>query len=161
MKKSLTKGFTLIELLVVIAIIGILAGIVLTSLGTARDKAKQASATASLSSMRAQAELGVSSDGKYLTDLCITSATTAAGGLKNLLDAVSSQLGTAGGARCIQNVAAGSAPSDWAAIAKVGTEYFCVDSTGFAGTKASDGTTALTDAAIASATADGADVSCQ
>ena len=65
MKINLKKGFTLIELLVVVAIIGILASVVLASLNTARAKGADAAIKASLSNMRAQAEILYDNSGCY------------------------------------------------------------------------------------------------
>lgn len=51
------RGFTLIELLVVVAIIGIIASIVVVSLGAARTRGNDAGIKGNLNSVRTQAEL--------------------------------------------------------------------------------------------------------
>lgn len=60
------KAFTLIELLLVVAIIGILATIVISSLNTARNRAKDAKIKTLMSQLRTQAELFALEHGSYL-----------------------------------------------------------------------------------------------
>jgi prepilin-type N-terminal cleavage/methylation domain-containing protein len=127
-----SKGFTLIELLVVIAIIAILATIILASLGTARQRARNTRVTSEMSQMRAQAEI-YSGNGllpSYVNndetdkDVCTEGKTNE--GLKDLIDS-------------IDDVAVGDVDCDakkdaWAAAVLVAEGVnFCVDSTGFAG----------------------------
>ncbi len=137
---NLKKGFTLIELLVVVAIIGILASVVLTSLNTARNKGKAASVQASVSSARAQAELGVDSAGTYVDGLCTSAAT---GGLSTLVTAATNAGGTV--STCAQNTASGTRPTAWGwAITLPAGGNFCVDSTGYAGASTAAPATEIT-----------------
>ncbi len=67
-KKKGQKGFTLIELLVVIAIIGILATIVLVSLNTARQKARDVRRVSDLRQVALALEMYYDDNGGYPAD---------------------------------------------------------------------------------------------
>lgn len=109
----------MIELLVVIAIIGILASIVLVSLGAARNKARDVAIKADLSSMRAAAELWASNTNEVYTGFCAGA------------DAVRALAGvTANGSTASFCLATASAWAACGQLRSVAGNYFCVDSTG-------------------------------
>ena len=63
--KSTKKGFTLIELLVVVAIVGILATVIISSLGNARDKSRNAKVLQIVRQMHTALEMYYLDNGEY------------------------------------------------------------------------------------------------
>ncbi len=59
------RGFTLIELLVVVAIIGFISGIVLASVGTAREKGRDARRFSDMAQIQKALEMYYSENGQY------------------------------------------------------------------------------------------------
>ena len=125
LKKKKKKGFTLIELLVVIAIIGILASIVLVSVNSARNRAKDSAIQSNVSSVRTESEMLYDDTGSYAT-LCATGSTFLAyGNLAALQAGITANSGvitcfSGATAYCVQATLNGGGS-------------FCVDSTGASG----------------------------
>ena len=123
--KSLKKGFTLIELLVVIAIIGILAAMVLVSLGTARSKAKDARVKSAVSQLRIEAESWLDTN-SGMTNFDSDATTN----VSTLVAEIGNQGSTA-------HVTAGTTNDQayviWAPLVSSSTQFFCIDSTGKSG----------------------------
>ena len=152
-KLSISRGFTLIELLVVVAIIATLASVILTSLGTARNKAKDARVISDATQVRNLLEAGVAANATYpdlginmvyasvagsvnmlplLNDISIQNSgavVTAPGALPGVFSAVTGLVVATNGAG-----AAGAGVAPYAIYAKLPSystaTYFCVDSGG-------------------------------
>ena len=140
-----SAGFTLIELLVVIAIIGILAAVVLASVGSARTKGAEASVKTQMANIRSAAELYSANNTNSYAGVCtadsaaanpgvntmITSAATAIGGTTVVV--YNDEMGTA--SHLVEGdteLVCADAEAGWVAQAPLatGNGYWCADSSG-------------------------------
>jgi prepilin-type N-terminal cleavage/methylation domain-containing protein len=142
MKHKQSQGFTLIELLVVIAIIGILAAVVLVSLGDAKKGGSSASVQQSLDGVRSQAQLvyntandyaNVCNDAKVQSLVNSAAANGADTDKVGTFETVPTTAATWNVAVCHSQAAGWVIEAPLADSTGSSSLLWCVDSTGFAG----------------------------
>lgn len=156
MKKLLSnnKGFSLIELIIVIAIIAILAGIIISSFASTRAHSRDSSAISRMNQIRPGTEFDYNLNNSFY-GMCPSSSQgdgrydTAGSGdnsannpvLNNIKEAQAALRGTTGEIRSGEagDVICSSDNTTYGVSIQLNTDYYCVDSTGFANTRVTAG----------------------
>ena len=152
---SRSFGFTLIELLVVIAIIGILAAVIIGSLGVAKSKGDDASIKSNVKTISTQSQLYYDSNSlsyssanvmpsSNTTDCVIASTFLADSTIARAVVKIIESNST-GSRICVVSTPGGTSGrvNAWALVfplKEVASTYWCVDSTGVSRSKNSAGT---------------------
>jgi len=119
------KAFTLIELLVVIAIVGFLTAIIFANLTNAREKSQNAAVQVTLSSLRSQADLYLSSSGGSYSGLCDDLE------IQKMIDSITETNGE--DTNCVVSPSGDSYTISAGEAGTISPESYCVDSSGFSG----------------------------
>lgn len=128
------KGFTLIELLVVIAIIGVLSSIVLVSVNSARNKAKDTAIKGAMDQVRIAGEMSYDTDSNYgavCTEVGGTAGNSVLSATGDYSRINTNVKANNGGTDVVCNEAASStAYAAWTSLVAATGKTYCVDSTG-------------------------------
>ena len=138
-------GFTLIELLIVIAIIGVLAATVVVSLGSQTDEARTGSVKIGVSSIRNLATVTVVEGVKQGSTVCNDIYTKVSGEKDTWIWKATTPCTKAADADGKGAICCASSGDKWVVWGKgSGSNYYCADSSGYAGENAGTGGTAKT-----------------